>query len=232
METKQCPTCGEAKELNKDNFAPYVRKNDEQSWKPQCCDCTRIKRRAQHRKSYNKHKDKINKQRRENYEPNSRRLTPEQKAKKAEYSKRYRTENKERLNKHNKEWRDNNRQHTANCLKQRRDSDPTYRLKVYVPVAVRRGLQGRKSNSTFDVLSYTPKQLRAHLESQFEDWMNWDNWGRATHERRTWNIDHIHPQSLLPYDSLDHPNFQKCWALQNLQPLETYANIRKGNRLI
>lgn len=230
MKTKQCATCGEVKELSEDSFIPYVRKNGEHSWKPHCWDCTRIKRRAYGKKSYNKRTDEINKRRRENYKPNSRKLTPEQKMRKAEYSKLYRAKNKERLNAKHKEWRDNNREHTANYLKQRRDSDPTYRLRVYVPVAVRRGLQGCKSNPTFDALPYTPKQLREHLESQFEDWMTWDNWGQASHERRTWNIDHIHPQSLLPYDSFDDPNFHMCWALENLQPLETFENIYKSNK--
>jgi hypothetical protein len=26
-------------------------------------------------------------------------------------------------------------------------------------------------------------------------------------------------------------NFKKCWALDNLQPLEAIANIKKSNRL-
>ena len=41
----------------------------------------------------------------------------------------------------------------------------------------------------------------------------------------------IYPQSKLPYDSMTHPNFLKCWALENLQPLEAKENISKGNRL-
>jgi 5-methylcytosine-specific restriction endonuclease McrA len=74
-------------------------------------------------------------------------------------------------------------------------------------------------------MPYTPEQLKEHLESQFEDWMTWDNYGE-------WHVDHIHPQSLLPYDSMDHPNFQKCWALENLQPLEARENIIKSNKIL
>jgi len=54
--------------------------------------------------------------------------------------------------------------------------------------------------------------------------MNWDNHGK-------WHLDHIYPQSLLPYDSMKHPNFQKCWALDNLHPLEATENISKGNKI-
>jgi len=44
------------------------------------------------------------------------------------------------------------------------------------------------------------------------------------------DIDHIIPQSKLRYDSLDHPNFQKCWALENLRPICSIENIRKSNK--
>jgi len=74
-------------------------------------------------------------------------------------------------------------------------------------------------------LPYTQEQLKEHLENQFDSKMTWDNYGTY------WHIDHIYPQSLLPYDSLEHPNFQKCWALENLRPLEAKANIKKGNKV-
>lgn len=61
--------------------------------------------------------------------------------------------------------------------------------------------------------------------------MTWDNYGRYNSNKQTWQIDHIIPQSLLPYDSFSHPNFQKCWALENIRPLETVANIKKGNKV-
>lgn len=39
-------------------------------------------------------------------------------------------------------------------------------------------------------------------------------------EERRWYIGHIIPQSELPYDHLEHPNFGKTWALENLHPIE------------
>jgi uncharacterized Fe-S center protein len=49
--------------------------------------------------------------------------------------------------------------------------------------------------------------------------------------KRTWNIDHIIPQSSLPYNSMEEENFQKCWALENLRPMEAFANIKKGKKI-
>ena len=161
--TLQCSKCGEVKELNKDNFIPFPRKNGGNGWNQGCRAC-KAKERQGHRKRYTK--------------------------------------------------------------------DPVFRLRENVTNAVRRGLQGLKNNSTFVHLPYTPEQLKEHIESQFEDWMTWDNWGVASHDRKTWNIDHIYPQSRLPYDSFDHPNFLKCWGLENLRPLEAFANISKSDKLL
>ena len=29
-----------------------------------------------------------------------------------------------------------------------------------------------------------------------------------------------------------YPNFKKCWALENLQPLEKIENLKKGSKLL
>ncbi len=82
----------------------------------------------------------------------------------------------------------------------------------------------------FDHLPYTADQLKAHIESLWEPWMSWDNYGRYNKDKRTWQIDHIVAQSRLPFNSLEDENFRKLWDLGNLRPLDTVENIRKGNR--
>ena len=79
-------------------------------------------------------------------------------------------------------------------------------------------------------LNYDMTDLRAHLERRFELWMSWDNWGSYNGKSKTWQIDHVIPQSSLPFDDVDHPNFLKCWCLNNLRPLETTQNLSKGKR--
>jgi len=73
---------------------------------------------------------------------------------------------------------------------------------------------------------YDVDQLLDHIESQFDENMTWDNWGRGT-DQYYWQIDHIIPRSDLIYDSLQHPNFIKCWSLENLRPLEATENQQR-----
>lgn len=108
----------------------------------------------------------------------------------------------------------------------RRNKDPNYKLRTNVSRAIRGMLAGKqKSGSCLSYLPYSFQQLREHLESQFDDQMSWENYGSY------WDVDHIYPHSLLPYDSMEHPNFAKCWALENLQPLEKIENIKKSNKV-
>ena len=118
-------------------------------------------------------------------------------------------------------------------------TDPKYRLRKLVKRRIKHMLQGECSGeSMLKYLDYTLKDLKLYLESQFEPWMNWNNWG--TYDSRiwddkdqstwTWQIDHITPQSSFLYDSMDHPNFKKCWALENLRPFNAKQNVRDGNR--
>lgn len=60
-----------------------------------------------------------------------------------------------------------------------------------------------------------------HLEEQFKSGMNWDNYGK-------WHVDHIKPISLFVFTSYEDEEFQKCWALENLQPLWAEENLKKG----
>lgn len=110
----------------------------------------------------------------------------------------------------------------------RRREDPTYRLMKNASRLIRHYITTAKDGSSWDFLSYSPEELKEHIEKQFEPWMNWDNYGNKYGQ---WNIDHIYPQSKLPYDSLEHPNFQKCWALENLRPLCARENKIKQDKV-
>lgn len=68
--------------------------------------------------------------------------------------------------------------------------------------------------------------------------MNWNNhgvyrsstWNDQDPSTWTWQIDHIIPQSKLPYDSMEHFNFKKCWDLTNLRPLSAKLNVLRKDK--
>ena len=94
-----------------------------------------------------------------------------------------------------------------------------------VGTSVRDSLANRIKHHKWEhLLGWTTDELRAHLESQFEPWMNWSNHGE-------WHIDHIIPIAAFNYESPYDIDFKRCWALSNLRPLEAGANQRKGTKM-
>lgn len=82
-----------------------------------------------------------------------------------------------------------------------------------------------------DQCGYTEEELADHLESQFTKNMNWTNQVKPKNPTDfTWQIDHVTPHFNFEYDSLDHPDFSKCWDLKNLRPMESVMNMQKGNK--
>ena len=59
--------------------------------------------------------------------------------------------------------------------------------------------------------------------------MSWGNYGQGDGK---WHLDHIIPQSVFYYENAEDLDFQRCWALSNLQPMWGSANIRKGDKII
>lgn len=103
-------------------------------------------------------------------------------------------------------------------------SDLGFTLKMRTSALLRTSLRGGlKSKKTEDVLGYTIQELRAHLESGFRDGMTWERFLAGDI-----HIDHIRPVSSFEITGEDCPEFKKCWALDNLQPLWAEDNIRKG----
>jgi len=120
-------------------------------------------------------------------------------------------------------------------------NDSIFRLRYSISKSIRKYLKlnncGKNGNSVLKFLPYTIQELKEHLEKQFESWMNWNNWGTyrmdiwKDDDQSTWkwNIDHIIPQSKLPYTSMEDDNFKKCWALDNLRPLNAKMNLLESN---
>lgn len=147
------------------------------------------------------------------------------------YRKEYRLLNKSSTNEYNKKYRKN-----------KYDNDPVFRLRVITSSSIFQHLKKtnktKNNKSIVHYLGYSFFQLKEHIEKQFEPWMTWNNYGKynvtvwkdGDTSTWTWQIDHIIPQSELPYFSMEDLNFKKCWSLDNLRPLSAKRNVEDGNR--
>ncbi len=94
----------------------------------------------------------------------------------------------------------------------------------------------KNGESCLKYLPFNSNDIKIYLENQFESWMTWNNQGKYNPKTWkdedpttwTWQLDHIIPQSDLPYTSMEDDNFKKCWAFSNLRPLSSKQNQLDG----
>jgi len=205
-------------------------------------------------RKYNKaHKEEIKKYKQMVYEANKKEILADRKI---YYEKNrdnikfnvrmYRSNNKESLKKTRQIYYKLNKNEIdrKNLIynKNKMKTDPVFKMRKNISRMINIALKSRGGSkygqSVLDYLPYPIEELKNHLEKQFEFWMTWENHGTYLKDKHiendpftwTWHIDHIIPQSKLPFQSMDEENFQKCWALENLRPLKSIDNIVKGNK--
>jgi len=233
---RMCKKCGLEKDILL--FVKKRRKDGFEYYLYTCIDCNKQYTRNYCKDYYALHKTEIienskdwyknNTDRKKDYDAN---YMQQHKIEKKEYDANYREINKDKIN---------NR--IYNYRKNRRLVDPTYRLRKSISYSVWYYLNMNNSSkgnkSVLDFLPYTINELKEYLEKQFKTWMNWNNYGMYhinnwdDDDQNTWkwNIDHIIPQSKLPYTSMEDDNFKKCWELVNLRPLSAKENLLKGDK--
>lgn len=161
------------------------------------------------------------------------RAKPETKQKRAIYGKEYRSLPYVKVlqKKSGTEWRKNNVSRCrANAARQykNRIKSPIFRINTSISVAMCKAMKKQDISKGGlhweNLVGYTDKQLKSHLETLLVDEMSWDNYGK-------WHIDHIIPKSFFEYKSTEDVEFKMCWRLENLQPLWALDNLSKSNKL-
>ena len=113
-------------------------------------------------------------------------------------------------------------------MRERRKTDMVWKIHKSVSETIRRTLirgYSVKTKRTTEYLGCTIPTLRAHLESQWEPWMNWNNRGM-----KGWHIDHIIPFKFFQDNNID---LRWCWHYTNLQPLRGVENsILKSDNIV
>jgi hypothetical protein len=167
----------------------------------------------------------------------------ENKIKNNKRRKEKRKENIEASRLKEKQIRDKNKARNNQKAREKRNNDFGLKLSGAIRANVRSGLKNlgiSKTNKTFLALGYTIKELKEHLESLFEPWMNFNNhgkyyasnWDDNDSSTWTWQLDHIIPHSTFKFTSMEDEEFKKCWSLSNLRPLSAKQNILDGTSKI
>jgi len=137
----------------------------------------------------------------------------------------YYIKNKEKTNSLRKEYYIKNREKSNEYVRNKRLNDPIFKLKQNVRCRLRKYLKTAsitKSKKTFDIVGYSPPELKEYLEKQFVDGMSWERMGKEIH------IDHIIPLS----SANNEDEIYKLCHYSNLQPLWAKDNLSKGSKLI
>lgn len=138
-------------------------------------------------------------------------------------SKEWRMANPEKQAALIKNWRSNNRDRYNAVRRQRYATCPNVRAKNLLRNRLRKVIgQKYATKRTLEIIGCSVEQLIAHIESQWEPGMSWDN-----HGPRGWHVDHIIPCNAFQLD--DQEQAAKCFHYTNMRPLWWRDNLDKRN---
>lgn len=137
----------------------------------------------------------------------------------------YEHETEIKENRNTEEYRKQMRSYQNGWAKRKYHEDINYRLKKRLRHALWRALTGlRKGKHIIDLLGCSIDEFKRHLEEQFQEGMNWGNYGRSG-----WEIDHILP--IASFDLTDSEQIAQCFHYSNMQPLWGPENWAKSNKM-
>jgi hypothetical protein len=144
------------------------------------------------------------------------------KQKQKQKSKLYYQENRDIIRKKSKIYEQNNRDKINTRRKERRNTDPLYRLSENIRAMIRKTLlRNKQTYATTDIIGCSFEEFKLHIEQQFIAGMTWEN-------RSEWHLDHIIPiSSAHTVDDIIRLNHYT-----NLRPLWAIDNLKKSNKLI
>lgn len=164
-------------------------------------------------------KEKLSESKKEYYENNKEEILEKRK----EYYKEIKTDDelltRKRLKdkKKIKNWRNINKELISQRIKDRKKSDPIYKLSDSTRTLIWNSIKKMgfsKNSQTNQILGCSFEDFKLHIESKFKEGMSWENHGEC-------HLDHKVPISWAEteervYELNHYTNFQPLWAKDNL----------------
>jgi len=140
---------------------------------------------------------------------------------------KFRAECKDCKKEYNKRTKDLARESSRKRARKKSKTDSLYRLSNNVRGLIHQAIKKNKNikrKNTQTIVGCTWEEFKNHIESQFESWMNWDNYGNVCGNypeyNCSWDLDHIIPINYAKTEEeiylLNH------WS--NFQPLCSKVN--------
>ena len=173
---------------------------------------------------YNKYKKKSTPEQREVYNRRRKEKYYENHEEELEKSRLWKKRNPEKV----VEYR---RGYMSGYEKKRMENDPLYNVSRTVRNLIKCSIYHKgftKNSRTFEILGCSYEDFKLHIESHWEDWMNWDNYGLYNgKENCGWEYDHIIPVSSAKCEE----DIYKLNHYSNIQPLCSYVNrcVKRNN---
>jgi hypothetical protein len=220
---KICFKCG----LNKSYDLFYKRKTNIDGYRNTCKSCESIGKKKSQKKYFENNRKKIL----ENNKISTKEWRDNNTDKIKEYSSIYYIDNIDKKKKYSKEYYLKNKDFimfNKNIRhKNRIKVDFLFKLKCNIRSLIYSSLKNKgyiKNTKSEIILGCSHEEFKKYLESKFEDWMTWDNYGNpkdGIYElNKTWDIDHI-----IPLDSVNiEEDLIKLNHYTNLQPLCSIFN--------
>lgn len=129
------------------------------------------------------------------------------------YYKEYCLNNKDAINETKQEYRLN-----------RKKIDTLYRLTISIRSLIKSAILKKrfsKQSKTKEILGCTFEEFKIHIESQFEPWMSWDNYGKYNGQfNYGWDLDH----TISIHKAKTYEELIKLNHYTNFQPLCSKIN--------
>lgn len=147
------------------------------------------------------------------------------------YKKQWAKDNPRSIIKARRRWREKNKKHIKKYNKQYQISkykiDLKFNLNRKISKAIRESLKGNKGGRHWETLvNYTLNDLMKRLKKTMPEGYDWSDCLQGK-----LHIDHKIPIVVFNYTKPEHTDFQRCWALKNLQLLPAKENKVKYNKL-
>lgn len=132
----------------------------------------------------------------------------------------YRIENSEKVKKYKIDNKEKIKEYNIQYWSKRLKSDELFRFKSVIRKRISYLIRN-KNLSTEEIIGCSFEEFKLYIESKFENWMNWENYGLYNGEYEFgWDIDHIIPLSSAETQD----DVYKLCHFTNLQPLCSKIN--------